>query len=171
MSRNRPRLVWNAPAVAQVLGAILERNINDSLAHLERTAKKKMARGNASGRSPSLPGEYPKRVTGELGAAVAFSPAKREGTKVRGRFGVRGDSPAGPYARRQELGFTGKVEVPAHRRNSRIGFGGQQVRGYSYEVTYSARPFIRPTVRSELKTIGAIMRRVPRSRTGGKAGS
>lgn len=171
MSR-RARLVWNAPAVAAALAAVVERNINDALAHLEATAKKKMARGNASGRSPSAPGEYPKRVTGELGNAVAFQPARREGNKIRGRFGVRGDSPAGPYAKRQELGFTGKVSVPAHRRNS-LGFGGTQVKGYSYEVAYASRPFIRPTVRSELKTLGAIMRRIPRSRggLGGKAGS
>lgn len=174
MSRSRPRLTWNAAAIEQVLAAMMVRNINDSLAHLVKTAKKRLARGNASGRNPSKPGEYPKRVTGELGAAVGMDPAQREGNRIRGRFGVQGQSPAGPYARRQELGFVGRVEVPAHRRNTRVGFGGQPVQAYAYDINYEARPFIRPTVRTELALIGQVMMRAPGQRlrrSSGKAGS
>lgn len=174
MSRSA-KLVWNARKVEEALVALMTRNINASLAHLEATAKKRLARGNKSGKNPSQPGEYPKRVTGQLGAAVGFDPAKRVGNKVRGRFGVRGNSPAGPYARRQELGYVGLVEVPAHRRNS-LGFAGTKVGAYSYYVDYSARPFIRPTVRSELKVIAAMLRQAAlrrniTSRLSGKAGS
>ena len=174
MSR-KPTLVWHARKVEEALVQMMTGNINASLAHLEKVAKQRLSRSNGSGKNPSRPGEYPKRVLGNLRAAVGFDPAKRVGNKVRGRFGVRGDSPAGPYAKRQELGFVGVVDVPAHRRNS-LGFGGTKVGAYSYFVDYSARPFIRPTVRSEMKVIAGLLRaaslrRNITGRLSGKAGS
>lgn len=50
-----------------------------------------------------------------------------------------------PYARRQQLGFSGTVNVPAHKRTIKKKDGGTksvQVKSYSYEVEQKPYPYL-----------------------------
>jgi hypothetical protein len=127
----KPKLVWHGDEVLKKVQAAAIRNGNRALQFLTADCKRKLSRGNVRGTKPSAPGEYPKKVTGALMNSIDYEPMQVEGTKVRGRFGMR-EGPASAYGPALEFGYTDLVETPGRGT------------GYYY-ADLAARPFLRPT--------------------------
>lgn len=100
---------------------------------VEETVRELVSRPNPDGSNPSLPGEPPKRVTGELYRSI--------GSTVQiGQNQVSGLVYAGtPYARRLEFGFVG-VDSRGRRYNQ------------------APRPFLRPALAQNHKLIMTAIR-------------
>ncbi|MBE3604137.1 hypothetical protein IMX07_10930 [bacterium] len=100
-----PILNWNAAIILDQTQAVVTARMAQVVSEMAADAKKSVSRPNPGGRDPSLPGEPPKRVTGNLEEHIGFEVAS-DPRLVRGRFGVR-DRKAVPYAMRLEFGFVG----------------------------------------------------------------
>lgn len=132
-----PILEWNAGRVQQAMADKAEHGMTLAATYVESEAKQMVSRGNRSGDNPSMPGEPPKSVLGNLRADISHF-VERTATEVRGFVGVRKGSIADAYAMRLELGFVG---IDSLGRN----------------IDQAPRPFLRPAMlRSRDKIVALI---------------
>jgi len=94
--------------------------------------KRLINRGNPTGKNPALPGEPPKKVSGGLFGSI-FTQVVRSGMQV---VGVVGSNKK--YARRLELGFTGRDSA-----------------GRMYHQ--KPRPYLRPGLANSSDKVGSIL--------------
>lgn len=147
-------MAWYIPAALRRTDESFEIGLGRAGAFVEGKIKQNIS---APSPPPSDPGNPPHKKSGALRRHVGYHVGK---TFFKGSFlsiGIK----RGPvkYGKRLEFGFSGTVKVPSHKRE--IGKGKKRrmvdVSGYSYFVTQAARPFVRPTLfvnrRSVLKII------------------
>lgn len=125
---------WHGDEYRRTLEARLLKNMKAASLYLAGQAKRKINRGNPTGKFPSLPGEPPKKVTARLFQSVTGR-AYRDTTAIVGVFGTNVE-----YARRLELGFVG-------------------IDGKGRNVSQAPRPFLRPTLAEEVDTVIRILAR------------
>jgi len=125
---------WQGEEYRRTLEARLLKNMTAAALYLAGQAKRKINRGNPTGKFPSLPGEPPRKVSARLFQSITGR-AYRDTTAIVGVFGSNVD-----YARRLELGFV-----------------GTDSRGRS--VSQEPRPFLRPTLAEEIDTVIRILGR------------
>ncbi len=129
-------LSWNAGTFLTRTADKVERGMRRAGNYVERQAKEMVNRPNIHGDDPSLPGEPPKKVSGEMESHIGFE-IVREPLLIRCLIGV---SQVIPYACRLELGFV-----------------GVDSRGRHYNQ--APRPFLRPALlRSRSRIIELIAR-------------
>lgn len=133
-----PILEWNAGRVQQAAADKAESGMLKATTYVESVARDLVRqKSNIHGDNPSLPGEPPARVSGQLGAHITHQ-VERDATTVRGYVGIAKGSIPDDYARRLELGFV-----------------GTDSRGRTYDQ--APRPFLRPALlRSRDKIVELI---------------
>lgn len=114
----------NINKVGRELDSHLKRGMTKAVILLEKEIKQSVNRDNIGGDNPSLPGEPPKKRTGQLLNSIGWSVVKK-GQGVSGTVGVLRGSPANQYGIALEYG-TSKM---------------------------AARPFVRPMVFKNQSTI------------------
>lgn len=134
---------WRGDDVERVIRARVSRNMDQATLWLQGQVRKSINRsqpfrrtadGDRVGLSPSAPGEPPKKLTENLVRNIATD--KRESPlEITGVVGTNVE-----YARRLELGFTGR---DAAGRN----------------VDQAPRPFLRPALANNLTAIARFLTR------------
>lgn len=123
-------------------------------------------RGNRTGRNPSLPGEPPKKVTGNLFKSITTDGPITDGNSVRVRVGTNV-----VYGRVLEFGFQGTVTVAGHVRRFRKALGRTRgkrrmgrtpVGSFSRRMNLAARPYLVPTLRNNRRAVEAVIERALR---------
>lgn len=125
---------WHADKVEAAALKEQERRMALAVEYVRGMVRRKINRGNRRGNNPSLPGEPPKKVSGDLFRSIATKVAR--GT---GRFAVYGVVGSNlPYARRLELGFVGMDKA-----------------GRRYDQ--QPRPYLRPSIAENRDAIKRIL--------------
>jgi hypothetical protein len=119
-------MTWNGGTVLKAANGSIVRGMTNAVIFLEGEARRLISRSNRGGDDPSAPGEPPKRVSGQLFAAVSHAVASDD-SGVHGFIGVVKGSQANAYAARLEFGYQGTDSLG---RN----------------VNQAPRPWLRPTV-------------------------
>ena len=176
-------IAWNPGPTLLLVAQRMARALGRIGARMETSAKELVSRpntpvrgprgGKARGRNPSLPGEPPKRVFGQLRSGIAFEVIVGPLLIIL-RFGIFKGSPAEPYAAALEFGFAGYRHVATHSRLTGPGFKvtGKKTRRFTAKLgparlsqvgafdrsyTLAARPFIRPTYNLMLPQIPGLL--------------
>lgn len=110
---------WNPNGIMDAALEITERRMQEAVVLIQTDIKISLNVGNPGGKTPSAPGQPPRKVTARLFNSI-FGKVVREGSQV---IGVVGTNVV--YGRRLELGFAGKDSL-----------------GRQYDQ--APRPFIRP---------------------------
>jgi len=108
---------WHGDKEINIRKKQLFANMKEAMRFAEKSCKHLVSRGNKGGGNPSLPGEPPKVVIGNLRSSIDTATVK-DATGVSGFLGVRKSADAGRY------GFW-------------LEFGTSKM---------AARPYLRPTI-------------------------
>ena len=100
---------WRPDAIKQGAMVIAEKRMGLATAFVQGQVKRAINRGNPTGKSPSKPGEPPKKVSSMLFASI-FTVVKRVGDQVYGFIGSNKK-----YARALELGTSTMEARPFFR--------------------------------------------------------
>lgn len=125
---------WNTDAVVNAARGRVTSGMKKAMAYAVGRVRVKINRGNPTGDFPSLPGEPPKKVTGQLFASIT-SKVEQERDEVVGTYGS-----GIVYARILELGY--------HGTNA----AGQT-------VNFPARPYLRPVLNEDARAMVQLIAR------------
>jgi phage gpG-like protein len=128
------RTDWDDEELERQLRAKMSRNMDAAMQFLVGRVQKKINRGNARGKNPSLPGTPPKKVSARLFQSL-ITDVEMDSNSVTGKVGTNV-----PYARRLEFGFIGTDSLG---RN----------------VSQGARPYLRPALAENTAKIIRILGR------------
>jgi phage gpG-like protein len=133
---------WNSSAIVAAAALELQKRMERAAILVEATAVKKVSTGQGVrrtkgghlvGLNPSTPGQPPHVLSGQLRQSITHE-VENTGTQIVARVGSNKK-----YARRLELGFTGR-----------------DTKGRNYKQ--APRPYLRPSVSENKSTIDAILK-------------
>jgi phage gpG-like protein len=139
---NNPQIQWNSAAIVAKVTARVEKNVEKAALLVERTAIRKLSTGqpvrrtpggHLVGLNPSAPGQPPHTLSGRLKQSITHI-VENVGGKIIAWIGSNVE-----YARRLELGFTGRDRA------------GRNIR-------QAPRPYLRPSVTENKSAIETILR-------------
>lgn len=124
---------WDPNGIINAALDITERRMNEAVVVVQTDIKVSLNIGNPGGKTPSAPGEPPRKVTARLFNSI-FGKVIRQGSQILGVVGTNVI-----YGRRLELGFVGKDSA------------GRQ-------INQAPRPFIRPAFERNRDRIKRILK-------------
>jgi hypothetical protein len=80
-------LIWRDRELSALVARTSEANMKRACAFLRSAIRRSLAKPNPDGRSPSLPGQPPRRISGALRDAIIFA-VERDGRDIVGGIGV-----------------------------------------------------------------------------------
>ena len=134
----------NRAVIDKALQAGIKKGLDAAAIHLQGKVKQAL-----NGGSPSSPGSPPGKKTGDLGRSIQIDRSRNKGRYPRVRVGTNK-----VYARIHEFGGT-ITPKRAKALHFQLADGSWRT---AQRVVIPARPFMRPTLKREAKTMRRIIR-------------